>query len=425
MIIMKKIALTLLLSVLFSSVVCAQSYYVCDTTRVYDVVKMTDTCYLHDAITPCFMPWQYDNGPACTMAKEFVANDTVTVYGVAYTIENRIGNHLLPRSLKDIVALLFKPNGDSPYNPYARSLQLLDSVTFNRAHPRFCWFLYEDPCDVYKPLTVSCYELYFDTPMKINKVVDTFYVGRHLTFVDGVDWPDFVPKEYGGEYSYSLPSYIWGSRTYTGSSLDFFFKHDARQDRKWGVVFPIINLRCGEISESSMETYGTDSIVVRWRRVEENVVYGVRLVGSDGSDIQLATSDTSYTFSNLIDTVSYQVLLRKQCVYYTSNYDTTVYGEWVEAGWLRPETDTTGITTPDFSAFTLTPNPAHGSVHITLPPNAVGRRLTLCDIMGREMMERRITATEMDLDISLLRSGPYIVRLETPRLVITRRLLVE
>ena len=62
-----------------------------DTTRVYDTVTDADTFYLFPTTKPCFMPWRYDWAPLPVMVQEYVATDTVTVYGVAVTFENIYG----------------------------------------------------------------------------------------------------------------------------------------------------------------------------------------------------------------------------------------------------------------------------------------------------------------------------------------------
>ena len=216
--------------------------------------------------------------------------------------------------------------GPSPVNHYDASMELVDSVSLGRAHPRFCWFRYEDECDEKKVMNAPCYEFYFDTPQKINRVMDTFYVGRYneISMV-----PTFGPIEYGGEYSSSYPSTIYHSVDYTEDYLDLFLHCRGYQDRKWGVAFPIIGFRCGPISQYWIDTCTAAGAVVRWRNVEEGTLFNVRLVGDDGSDTTYTTADTSISLTGLDESVRYNVMVRKQCHYATSNYDTTVYSEWL------------------------------------------------------------------------------------------------
>ena len=260
--------------------------------------------------------------------QEYVATDTVTVYGVAITMEER-DNFLNLNSL--VYSRIYKPmlmrrTGPSPINTYAYSFSIIDSVTLYRSHPRFCWFLYEndDTCSNKNPMTVPCYEFYFDTPAKINRMTDTFYVGRYKPISMDVDI-----YEFGGEYSSSIPSTIYESGLgYEGMGLDFFFHCNGYQDRKWGVFFPIIGFRCGPVKQYWLEEYGGHYAIVRWLSFDDSTMYNLRLMGEDGSDTTVATTDTVYTFNWLSDSVRYNVTLRKQCHYATSNYDTTVCSEW-------------------------------------------------------------------------------------------------
>ena len=55
---------------------------------------------------------------------------------------------------------------------------------------------------------------------------------------------------------------------------------------------------------------------------------------------------------------------------------------------------------------------------------ATGGQLSLCDLTGRELMVRTVVRTEMELDISTLPTGTYLVKLTTPMGVSTKRLVV-
>lgn len=255
-----------------------------DTGRVYDIVTMYDAFYLRPPFTPCFTPGRYNWAPALTMLQEYVTSDSVTVYGVALTMKNGLDEYPICDTLDDITALLMKSLGDSPINCYAKSMQIIDTVKLNRAHPRFCWYLYEDPCDGNKSLQSPCYELYFDTPKRFNTVTDTFYVGRNFPHtLDQTRWDMLSPWEIGGLYSTSIPSHVYESSGYTGESLDLFFPRVGYQDRMWGVAFPIIGFRCKPILVYQLVSYTGTSAVLRWLRVEEGTLYNVRLVGEEAA----------------------------------------------------------------------------------------------------------------------------------------------
>ena len=492
----KKAIVTFVIALLTCTVLQAQ---LCDTNRVYDTITDADTFYLFPPFKPCFMPWRYDWAPACVMVQEYVATDTVTVYGVALTCENILGPRLdVNNSSYNTLygALLMNRIGISPTNNYVYSFGLIDSVAFLRSHPRFCWFRYEDDCDK-QELTTSCYEFYFDTPMQINRVSDTFYVGRYNNA--GSSLSDFFPQEYGGEYSSSIPSTIYsGPLGYTGMGLDYFVHQVGTSDRKWGVAFPIIGFRCGPVKHYWLDSCSRTSAILYWRNAEEGATYNVRLVGEDGSDTTFITTDTTIDLVGLSDSVRYSVMLRKQCHYATSNYDTTVYSPWsvssfgttipptvwrtvtvtsgnpgrgtVSGGgmyadsttatlvasafpgyefdtwsdgssynprsvlvtsdtsftaYFRVAPDTTGIALPEDGDFLLRPNPAHGMVQVLLPTAALGSRLTLCDLEGRELEARTVTDTAMDWDVSHMPAGTYLMRLTTAKGESAKKLVVR
>ena len=392
-----------------------------DSARVYDIVTDTDSFYLFANPKPCFNPCPYSWAPVSRMVQEYVVTDTVTVYGVAIPLRNKTSNPIRD-SISFYRALLMRKTGYMGTQGY--SFQYVDSVTLNRSHPRFCWFYYEDPCDKERNLTAPCYEFYFDTPQQINRMMDTFYVGRYYQ-VPYVGYPNYSLQEYGGEYDPSLPSTIYRSPI----DMEIFYYCEGYQDKRWGVAFPIIGFRCGPIQQLFLDAYTGDSAVVRWRQVEEGTLYNVRLTGEDGSDTAFVISDTTYTFTPLSDSVRYTAMVRKQCHYATSNYDTTVYGEWKTVSFgttiVDPPDDSLGIVRPAVEGFSLVPNPARGSVRVMLPELATGGQLTLCDLAGRELMERTVTGSVVEWDVSALPKGAYLVKLTTSHGVSTQRLLVE
>ena len=419
-----------------------------DVTRVYDTVTDADPFYLFSTFKPCFNPGRYDWAPSPVMLQEYIASDTVTIYGVAITVENHFSPTLDANNANTNMryrALLMDYLGRSPIHNHAFSFELIDSVSLRRAQPRFCWFLYEDSCDNTNSLVAPCYEFYFDSK-QINRMTDTFFVGRYREL--GVDY--YFPEEYGGEYSASLPTNIYRSTGYTGDDLNLFFHCDGYQDRKWGVAFPIIGFRCGPIRQYWLDAYTGDSAVVRWRSVEEGTLYNVRLTGSDGSDTTMVTADTSIVLTQLSDSVRYNVMLRKQCHYATQCYDTTVYGQWLSHIFFGTEyidttggidtiggTDTIGgidtigggggegIVQPKDGDFVFMPNPARESVLVLLPETALGGKLSLCDLSGSELKKRTITGMSMELSVADLPAGTYLLRITTPMGTVTKKLLVQ
>ena len=398
-----------------------------ESARVYDVVTDTDSCYYFTAPKPCVKPVQQGwLAGYRRLVQQYVTNDTLTVYGVAFTVYNDVQRynpyHANQTHFRAIINTLREHTDEPVYATYEYIMDLEDTVTMNRAHPRFCWFLYKDDCNVAKSMTVPCYELYFDTPDHINVMNDTFYVGY--------EWSEdtsFCPQLYGGEFDNSLPGTLYGA--FTQMVGDTAYRNfDYYNQKLWGVAFPIIGFRCGPMEEYWVDSLAADSAVVRWRRVEQGTLFNVRLVGSDGSDTTYVTADTALALGGLADSVRYRVMLRKQCRYATTNYDTTVYGAWLStlAFGHGPDSGDTavGIDAAQAPTFDLIPNPARGNVSVVLPTEVQDGRLSVLDMAGRELVSRRVEHPVTVLDVSALPAGVSLVRLTTDTDVSTRRLLL-
>ncbi len=400
-----------------------------DSTRVYDVVTDTNSCYYFATPKPCIKPVQYGWLTTKELVQQYVTNDTLTIYGVAFTVYNywqaQVYNpyHRNQTHFSAIVNTLKQYMPNPPTRGYEYIMQTEDTVTMNRSHPRFCWFLYKDDCNMEKSVLRPCYELYFDTPDHINILTDTFYVG-YQWLNEGVEY--FCPQLYGGEYDGSLTQTLYASHSLVGDTA--YARMSGRlfpYPNLWGVAFPIIGFRCGPMEEYWVDSLAADSALVRWRKVEQGTLFNVRLVGSDGSDTTYVTADTSLALGGLADTVRYNVMLRKQCRYTTTNYDTTVYGAWLSTLSFGhgPEAGV-GVAAVQGEAFFLVPNPARERVSVVLPASMQGGRLSVLDMAGRERMALPVQEPVEDLDVSALSPGIYLVRITTARDVSTRRLLV-
>ena len=399
-------------------------------SRVYDIVTDSDTFYLFSTPKPCFDEgvFYYAFAPTNRLLQEYITPDTVTVYGVAITFENYYGS--LPINDTSLHICLYKSNGPSFATSTTQYYEftLIDTVTLNRSHPRFCQFLYEDRCDKTNAFLSPCYEFYFDTPQQINRMTDTFYVGRRQVWSPGLS---FGLREYGARYDNSLPAHI-----YMDASLDQvdnrYVLQDWYDDKRWGWAFPIIGFRCGPIQQLFLDAYTGDSAVVRWRQVEEGTLYNVRLTGEDGSDTAFVISDTTYTFTPLSDSVRYTAMVRKQCHYATSNYDTTVYGEWktVSFGTTIIDTtiadttgvDTVGIARPDVEGFSLVPNPTSGAVLLTAEVEMTG--VEVYTSAGVPFLRLPASGRTVRFDTSTWPAGTYLLTVSTALGIVTRRLTV-
>ena len=75
--------------------------------------------------------------------------------------------------------------------------------------------------------------------------------------------------------------------------------------------------------------------------------------------------------------------------------------------------------------FTLTPNPAHGSVTVTLAVQPSNATLTLADASGRELLTLKATAPTLTIPLAPYPAGTYFLTLRTPDAASTQRLVVK
>ncbi len=400
---MKRFVLLILMICAFASV-RAQTK-VNDSTRVYDTVTDADTFYLFQTPKPSINPGRSaTSNIGRVLLQEYVATERVTVYGVAITFTNQFGPVYDTVSVYRALLMNGRVHNVGPYY----SMQLVDSVSLNRSHPRFCWFKYtyeENGKEEY--LVTPCYELYFDTPQQINQMSDTFYVGRY-------GGTGFRQEEYGGLYSSSLPGHLWQGMGYSGGDENgLFYLRFGTTDYLWGVYFPIIGLRCGSMPYYSLDAYAGDSAVLRWRNAELGTLYNVRLVGSDGSDTTFVTADTTITLNQLSDSVHYNVMLRRQCHFATSNYDTTVYSDWLSyISFGNGVVDTTGGGGSGGGGTEGIGDVVDHGLHVTALEGrivvqglAAGQRAEVYDMLGR-----RVAELAADGRTAPLPQGVYMVR---------------
>lgn len=500
----KKYFVSLVWAIFVCFSLCAQTPLY-DSTRVYDTVTDADPWYFFSSPKPCIEPTTYEFAPGHILVQEYVTSNILTVYGVALTLKDQL-NREIYQSDTIIQAILLTPAGPTANTTLGGlyTMNLVDSVTLNRAHPRFCWFLYENDCIGKETEVRPCYELYFDTPMQIDWALDTFYVG-----LERFNSSAFLPCYYGGRYSNSLQGHLWwgiGAQDggYTGNYDGFSNLNNASYEKLWGVAFPIIGFRCGPIKQYWLNSYVVGSRTLNWPNTEEGTEYAVRIVGEDGSDTTILTTDTTMVLPPLSDSVRYNIMLRRQCHYATSNYDTTVYSDWLSYisvgttirppdttaldtvwrvvngvsnnpawgevvgsglyadssiatltatpygngtfdGWSDGYTynprrvfvisdtmltavfspgDSVGIQQTELEGFAVQPNPASGTMMVQLPPSAVGSRLSLCDMEGRELIVRTAASTTDVWNVSHLPSGTYLIKLSTAHGVAAKRLVV-
>ena len=197
----------------------------------------------------------------------------------------------------------------------------------------------------------------------------------------------------------------------------------------WGIMFPIVRLRC---ATPAVRLEGADahSVSVSWSTVEQPEEYQVALAPagadpSEGTVVTLPDTILGYTFSGVDSAGDYEIRVRKGCRYRTSSYDTIAYSDWSEPVGFQ----VVGIgEVAEGLTFGLRPNPARGSVEVTLGrPLGAETTLTISDIGGRELSCLTLPAGSRShvLDIGDLPTGIYILKLVTQNGLAVRRLLKE
>jgi hypothetical protein len=80
---------------------------------------------------------------------------------------------------------------------------------------------------------------------------------------------------------------------------------------------------------------------------------------------------------------------------------------------------------PINNGFTIYPNPSTSQITIETSAAHIPVQLTILNLSGQQLMQRRVTEPRMVIDISQLPGGVYIVRITNDRMVETTRLIKQ
>ena len=169
--------------------------------------------------------------------------------------------------------------------------------------------------------------------------------------------------------------------------------------------------------------YFTDSIPVHVT-ARPDVLFHGRVTGSGdywaGDTVTLtATPNENYRFTgwNDGDTANPRTIIVTQDTTFTALFK-----------WIGQHED---ISAPDGQSplFTLTPNPAHNSVTVTINSQLSilnsQLSLTLSDATGRELLNTKVSTPNFQLSLSQYPAGTYFVSLRSPDATSTQRLVIE
>ena len=296
----------------------------------------------------------------------------------------------------------------------------VDSLTAYSPHHN-AYFLYEYERDNEACSTpFESIEFYFDRPYGLSDLSDSFLISYEWAYTYPVYWAWL--NEDGGIHH--------DERIFTISSgeCDDTCGHFARLTvtnhdtvfsgtdpiKMWGVIFPIVGLRCVAPSLRLVER-GNGTATVSWTQAEAGVGYELSFgpygIEPDSGTI-VGTTDTSYTLTGLESGVREAVWVRKACRY--DVYDSTVWSEWS----LPLVFLTLGVDEVDGEAVRL--QVRDGAVAVV--GAADGEEVKLYDALGRQVAAARAAAGAETL-LAAPAAGVYTVRIGSQparRVVLTR-----
>ena len=370
-------------------------------------------------------------------------NNSYTIYGVAVVMDSIPGPEW-----NYIVTMLrgMDYHFDSIENPYYTKI-IVDSLyqedtikTWTDPIIKRCRFEYFYNYDAgsndYKDsVTKNCIEFYFDNPVKMNNTEegsfsDTIWVGVHtcnnnppsllseiapitpcpLNFPDSITTPLlwYYPSPPGPGYSfYYLPSINMGS---------------ASSPRVWGGIFPIVERRC---SVPRGLTLASDSLSASWRSDTDAELFQLAVCTNtvepdDG--LLFTTSATSQVLPPFHRDSTYRLYLRKMCNFRQDS----VWSDWSMPLVIapRPSESIEEIRNSKFE-IQISPNPATKQVQVTSNFNLT--QINVYDEQGRLIKEFNIQhpSSIINLDISALPAGTYLLRITTPAGTTTKKLLIQ
>ena len=418
---------------------------------------MPDTMGLHynECDGESWWPYEatYSSAPI-THARQFTVDTPTVIYGIAATLCNQDS---LQRGMS--VTLFSK---DRPYhNSYfyvrpVKTVRWTDSLPFR--YVQFNSFDYIESSQTYGEhfsAAVKAYEFYFDKPVEVT---DTFFVGYQTLGDDGLQHPEATTGA-------SLRGWVMMATVYnTIHSDNDSIVHPiwrtisdniawSGHHWKWAGLFPIIEqppcnpdtLTCSPVPDFGvLPLMSGDEVRFAWYALPSHRNFQISIgpygTPPDDNPIYDAATQPFALTGNWDSTIYYAAYIRAQCSRYCHPDSTLVWSDWSNPVFFytgRTMPDTThqhnpeGINAPDAKAplFTLTPNPAHNSVTVTLNPQfSIPNSqfsISLTDAAGRELLTLPVTSQKLSIPLAKYPAGTYFLTLRTPSSRSTQRLVIE
>ena len=170
------------------------------------------------------------------------------------------------------------------------------------------------------------------------------------------------------------------------------------------------------------------SATFRWDTLSEQREFQMLVKQADDTaELYLTPTSNPYELTGLAPGSSYSVWLRARCHHECEVHDTLLWSPWSNPVRFHLSNEGVGVADGNLR-FSLTPNPARGSVVVTVPdPRDVGggSTLTLSDASGRRLLTLPVTDPQLTLSLAPYPAGPYFLTLTTPQGSSTQKLVVE
>ena len=287
-----------------------------------------------------------------------------------------------------------------------------------------------------KTILANCYEFYFDTPLikveDFEGFADTFFVGVDLCAPDAqqeLDKFKFLPI-YCGPSNDTATYVVIRRQKGTNTPLNELtiyqspncFNNYFSIMRTWGGIFPIIERRCS-VPRGLM--LASDSLSASWRSDTDAELFQLAVCTDtvepdDG--LLFTTSATSQVLPPFHRDSTYRLYLRKMCNFRQDS----VWSDWSMPLVIapRPSESIEEIRNSKFE-IQISPNPATKQVQVTSNFNLT--QINVYDEQGRLIKEFNIQhpSSIINLDISALPAGTYLLRITTPAGPTTKKLLIQ
>lgn len=374
-----------------------------------DTVQYGDSCYLFNTLTEdCLCGGQ---NYACMavggpdfFVKRTIASEVVQVYGVAATIDtiNVPDNYT--------VYFFIEKNG---------GFQAIDSSSIYSTVSYFNYHAQSNnnDCDQIVP----CLEFYFETP---HITEGDIFVGIRGKSIDGYGNPSNI------SFTDLLVSRVTNQQDAEKEAWYLQSSFTRVVTNWWGGIFPIVQPERIMCTAPVAEVFerGDDYALLAWDSVEGACQLSVAPYGVPAdSGMVVSVTDTMYTATGLDSGIYYVARLRTECHHQCPIHDTLVWSPWGQ-----PTLFYLGNTEPQLGlrpieeepTWTLSPNPAHGIA--TVEAQAPLQKVELMTAKGECLQIHNLNgAKRLELNLTGLVPGLYLVRITTANGTSTRRLVLQ